>query len=136
MRNEWQRMRGDVRNAFDRLNDDDLDYIEGDQDRMLGRLRERYGYDQSQAEEAWNSFMNRSNLNRSYETGGAGHTGGSGQTGTFGQTGQSSQFGQTGQSGQSGQSGQQSGQSGQGSQRSGQSGQQGGQGSGSSQGNR
>jgi uncharacterized protein YjbJ (UPF0337 family) len=129
MQSDWQRMRGDVRNAFDRLSDADLDYIEGDQDRMLGRLRERYGYDQSQAEEAWNSFMNRSNLNRSYETGGAGRTGGSGQTGTSGQSGQSGQFGQTGQSGQSGQTGQ-TGQRGQG----GESGT--GQSSGSSQGNR
>jgi uncharacterized protein YjbJ (UPF0337 family) len=58
----WKQIKGSVKSAFGKLTDDDLTEIEGDGERMLGKLQERYGYTRADAENAWNDFkagMNR-----------------------------------------------------------------------------
>ncbi len=58
----WKQIKGSVKSAFGKLTDDDLTEIEGDGERMLGKLQERYGYTRADAEKAWNDFkggMNR-----------------------------------------------------------------------------
>jgi uncharacterized protein YjbJ (UPF0337 family) len=58
----WKQIKGSVKSAFGALTDDDLTEVEGDSDRMLGKLQERYGYSRADAERAWNDFKN--GLNR------------------------------------------------------------------------
>lgn len=57
---KWKQMTGDVKKFFGKLTDDDMTQIEGDRDKMVGKLQERYGYTRDQAEAEWNKFTNQS----------------------------------------------------------------------------
>ncbi len=41
---QWQRVRGDIRSKWGKLTNDDLDQIDGNKDKLVGALQERYGY--------------------------------------------------------------------------------------------
>ncbi len=45
----WKQMRGQMRNWWGKLTDDDFDQIAGNQDKLIGKLQERYGYSREQA---------------------------------------------------------------------------------------
>jgi uncharacterized protein YjbJ (UPF0337 family) len=47
---KWRQIRGEVKNWWGKLTDDDLDRVEGDFDKLVGTLQERYGYSRQQAE--------------------------------------------------------------------------------------
>ncbi len=40
---EWKQMRGQVREGWGKLTDDDLDTIAGKRDKLVGTLQEKYG---------------------------------------------------------------------------------------------
>ena len=46
----WNQMKGDVKKWWGNLTDDDLTYINGDTEKLYGRLQERYGWDRMRAE--------------------------------------------------------------------------------------
>lgn len=53
---KWKQFKGDVRNTWGKLTDDDLEAIAGKKDKLVGRLQERYGLERDQAEkdvDAW-----------------------------------------------------------------------------------
>jgi uncharacterized protein YjbJ (UPF0337 family) len=52
----WKQIKGNVKAAFGKLTDDDLAEAEGNTERMIGKLQERYGYTRADAESAWNDF--------------------------------------------------------------------------------
>ncbi len=39
----WKQFRGEVRKQWGKLTDDDLEYIGGQKDKLVGKLQERYG---------------------------------------------------------------------------------------------
>jgi len=47
---KWKQIRGEVKNWWGKLSDDDLDRVEGNFDKLVGTLQERYGYSRQQAE--------------------------------------------------------------------------------------
>src|SRR3989475_12291054 len=47
---KWKQMRGQVKQWWGKLTDDDLDRIEGAMDKLAGSLQERYGWGRDQAE--------------------------------------------------------------------------------------
>jgi len=47
---KWGQMKGDVKQWWGKLTDDDLTYIEGSWDKLVGKIQERYGYTREQAE--------------------------------------------------------------------------------------
>ena len=47
-------MRGQVKEWWGKLTDDDLDRAEGKADRLVGLLQEKYGYSREKAEEEFN----------------------------------------------------------------------------------
>ncbi|PYN74356.1 MAG: CsbD family protein [Candidatus Rokuibacteriota bacterium] len=47
---KWKQMRGQVKQWWGRLSDDDLDQIDGAMDKLAGALQERYGWAREQAE--------------------------------------------------------------------------------------
>ena len=53
---KWKQMRGQVKQWWGKLTDDDLDKIEGRSDQMIGLLQQRYGYAREKAEEEYNRF--------------------------------------------------------------------------------
>jgi uncharacterized protein YjbJ (UPF0337 family) len=50
LKGKWKQMRGQVKKWWGDLTDDDLDRIEGERDKLIGRLQERYGYTRENAE--------------------------------------------------------------------------------------
>lgn len=53
----WRQLRGQVKEYWGRLTDDEIDQIDGRADRLAGKLQERYGYNREEAEEAVRDFM-------------------------------------------------------------------------------
>jgi uncharacterized protein YjbJ (UPF0337 family) len=47
---KWQQIKGSVKQQWGDLTDDDLDYIDGTRDRLVGRLQEKYGIAKEEAE--------------------------------------------------------------------------------------
>src|SRR5919109_215098 len=47
----WKQMRGELRSWWGRLTNDDLEQIGGQQDKLIGRLQERYGYTRERAQQ-------------------------------------------------------------------------------------
>jgi uncharacterized protein YjbJ (UPF0337 family) len=58
LRGKWTQIKGDVRKKWGKLTDDDLTQIEGESEKMIGKLQERYGYRREQAEKELNEFLN------------------------------------------------------------------------------
>lgn len=48
---KWKQMRGQVKQWWGQLTDDDLDRIDGAMDKLAGVLQERYGWKREQAEQ-------------------------------------------------------------------------------------
>jgi len=47
---KWKQMRGQVKQWWGKLTDDDLDRVDGAMDKLAGALQERYGWERDQAE--------------------------------------------------------------------------------------
>ena len=53
---KWQQMKGQIKEQWGKLTDDDLQKVEGRFDRLVGVLRERYGYAREEAERQLNEY--------------------------------------------------------------------------------
>ncbi len=49
-------MKGKIREKWGKLTDDDIEFIGGKKDQLIGRLQERYGYSRDQAEREVDSW--------------------------------------------------------------------------------
>jgi uncharacterized protein YjbJ (UPF0337 family) len=47
---KWMQLKGSIKQQWGELTDDDLDYIAGTRDRLIGRLQEKYGIAREEAE--------------------------------------------------------------------------------------
>jgi uncharacterized protein YjbJ (UPF0337 family) len=47
----WKQIRGQARDWWGKLTDDDLERIAGNRDKLMGALQEKYGYTREQAQE-------------------------------------------------------------------------------------
>ena len=48
---KWKQIRGQAKEWWGKLTDDDLDKVDGKFDKLVGLLQEKYGYTQQQVEE-------------------------------------------------------------------------------------
>ena len=46
----WKQIRGEVRQTWGELTDDEIDQIAGKRDKLVGKLQEKYGYSKMEAE--------------------------------------------------------------------------------------
>jgi uncharacterized protein YjbJ (UPF0337 family) len=56
LKGQWRQLQGEAKRQWGKLTDDELTKIEGNYDKLLGKLQERYGYQREQAErevDAW-----------------------------------------------------------------------------------
>src|SRR5262245_28338724 len=44
LKGKWHQLKGEVKSQWGKLTDDDLDRAEGDAEKLIGRIQERYGY--------------------------------------------------------------------------------------------
>jgi uncharacterized protein YjbJ (UPF0337 family) len=42
---QWKQLKGDLKTRWNLLTDDDLDAVDGQMDKLEGRLQERYGWE-------------------------------------------------------------------------------------------
>jgi uncharacterized protein YjbJ (UPF0337 family) len=56
LKGKWMQIRGDVKKAWGDLTDDDLTMIDGEKDKLVGKLQERYGYSRERAEQEVSRF--------------------------------------------------------------------------------
>jgi uncharacterized protein YjbJ (UPF0337 family) len=57
MQGQWKQMKGEVKRRWGMLTDDELDQVEGNFEKLVGRVQERYGYQREQAEREVNDFV-------------------------------------------------------------------------------
>ena len=55
----WNQIKGEAKVQWGRLTDDDLDQVEGNAEKLMGKIQERYGYARDRAEREVNAFWNR-----------------------------------------------------------------------------
>jgi uncharacterized protein YjbJ (UPF0337 family) len=53
----WKQIRGEAKKQWGNLTDDDLDKIDGQRDKLIGALQERYGWARMEAETELNDFL-------------------------------------------------------------------------------
>ena len=57
LRGQWTQLKGNIREQWGKLTDDDLDEIQGRAEQLIGRLQQRYGIQRDEAQrqfDAWN----------------------------------------------------------------------------------
>lgn len=60
LKGKWNQLKGQIKQQWGELTDDDLDRISGNKDEIVGLIQERYGWERSRAESEYNDFMKRS----------------------------------------------------------------------------
>ncbi len=50
VRGNWNQAKGTVKQQWGKLTDDDLTFVEGSRDKLVGRVQERYGVEKEDAE--------------------------------------------------------------------------------------
>jgi uncharacterized protein YjbJ (UPF0337 family) len=50
VRGNWNQAKGELKKQWGKLTDDDFSTINGERDKLVGRIQERYGYAKEQAE--------------------------------------------------------------------------------------
>jgi uncharacterized protein YjbJ (UPF0337 family) len=59
IKGKWHQLKGKVRSQWGRLTDDELDVIDGESERLVGLLQERYGYARDRAKREVDQFLDR-----------------------------------------------------------------------------
>lgn len=54
---KWKQLRGEIKNTWGKLTDDEIDQMEGDFDKWVGTLQEKYGYTKMEAKDQVNDFL-------------------------------------------------------------------------------
>ncbi|MBP8947939.1 MAG: CsbD family protein [Candidatus Promineofilum sp.] len=55
----WKQLKGQVRQQWGKLTDDDMETIGGSKDEVIGRIQERYGWEREKAEMEVNDFFDK-----------------------------------------------------------------------------
>ena len=58
----WKQAKGQVKETWGKLTDDDLEVISGKRDKLLGKLQEKYGIAQNEAEAQLKKFQEQSRM--------------------------------------------------------------------------
>ena len=64
LKGQWRQIRGEVKKQWGKLTDDELEMVDGQVDKLVGIVQERYGYSREQAEREVNTFVERGDWNR------------------------------------------------------------------------
>jgi uncharacterized protein YjbJ (UPF0337 family) len=64
MQGKWKQIKGEAKVQWGKLTDDDLDQVNGETEKLIGRLQERYGYEREKAEEEVDAFLTRQPVHR------------------------------------------------------------------------
>src|SRR5659263_526041 len=59
LKGKWNEIKGGVKEKWGKLTEDDLTQVEGNQEKLLGLLQQKYGYAKDKAEQEYNDFIGR-----------------------------------------------------------------------------
>ena len=59
LKGRWNQIKGDIRSRWGKLTDNDMMEIQGDAEKLIGKLQERYGLKREQAERDLNELLNQ-----------------------------------------------------------------------------
>jgi len=59
LKGKWRQLKGEVKSQWGKLTDDDVDRAEGDAEKLIGRVQERYGYQRDEAKREVDDFVRR-----------------------------------------------------------------------------
>ena len=59
LKGKWRQLKGEVKSQWGKLTDDDIDQAEGDAEKLIGRVQERYGYAREDAKREVDDFFRR-----------------------------------------------------------------------------
>jgi uncharacterized protein YjbJ (UPF0337 family) len=59
LQGNWKQLRGEIQKQWGKLTNDDVDVIEGEYTKLIGRIQERYGYTREQAQQEVNDYFDR-----------------------------------------------------------------------------
>src|SRR4030066_1022665 len=59
LKGKWKEIKGGVKEKWGKLTEDDLTQVEGNQEKLLGLLQQKYGYAKEKAEQEYNDFTGR-----------------------------------------------------------------------------
>jgi uncharacterized protein YjbJ (UPF0337 family) len=54
---KWKQLKGQVKQQWGKLTDDELDQMSGQRDELVGLIQERYGWQRADAERAVDDFV-------------------------------------------------------------------------------
>jgi uncharacterized protein YjbJ (UPF0337 family) len=57
LKGKWHQLKGDLKSRWGKLTDDDIDRAEGDAEKLIGRVQERYGYQRDEAKREVDEFL-------------------------------------------------------------------------------
>ncbi len=53
----WKQLKGEAKRAWGKLTDDDWDRAEGNRDKLVGSLQERYGWEKADAQSKFDTWV-------------------------------------------------------------------------------
>jgi uncharacterized protein YjbJ (UPF0337 family) len=59
MQGQWHQVKGEAKVQWGKLTDDDIDQINGNAEKLIGKVQERYGYARDRAEQEVNRFRSK-----------------------------------------------------------------------------
>ena len=59
LQGKWHQLKGSARAQWGKLTDDELDQVDGNAEKLVGLVQERYGYAKQRAEQEVDSFLAR-----------------------------------------------------------------------------
>ena len=59
LKGKWMQIRGAAQQTWDELTDDDLAEIDGNVDKLVDKLQEKYGYTHEEAQREADVFLNK-----------------------------------------------------------------------------
>jgi uncharacterized protein YjbJ (UPF0337 family) len=59
LKGNWKQFRGEVQKQWGKLTNDDLDVINGEYDKLVGSMQERYGWNRERAEREVTDYFDR-----------------------------------------------------------------------------
>jgi uncharacterized protein YjbJ (UPF0337 family) len=62
LQGKWHQLKGTVKAQWGKLTDDELDMVDGDTEKLVGLVQERYGYAKQRAQQEVDSFFARQKM--------------------------------------------------------------------------
>ncbi|MCA9968625.1 MAG: CsbD family protein [Anaerolineales bacterium] len=59
LKGNWRQFRGEIQKQWGKLTNDDMDVINGEYEKLLGRIQERYGYEREEARREVDRYFDR-----------------------------------------------------------------------------